>query len=221
MRQMETAVFAEVAAVSQALTAVMVSSKGSSSTPMRKGPSASAALETASCTDCSFSAASFNNNSHVTRSAPSRCAALSWANRASAALARFSSLPTSATAMPIACAFRCSMSFEHMDTWSDAFFTACSACCRTSLFSPAPLSMAVASSALSQSTSAGLSCARMSSTIFLVACRWRKSCRTVFNGLSLFCASCSCCCNLLSSAAACCLILSLSKRLALACLAFR
>mmetsp|Transcript_24717 Transcript_24717/g.67497 ORF Transcript_24717/g.67497 Transcript_24717/m.67497 type:complete len:207 (+) Transcript_24717:3860-4480(+) len=68
---MDTAVFAAVDASSQAFTAANDSSSGNSSTPMRNGASASAALATVSATDCSFSAASFSRDSQTERSAAS------------------------------------------------------------------------------------------------------------------------------------------------------
>mmetsp|Transcript_35760 Transcript_35760/g.99075 ORF Transcript_35760/g.99075 Transcript_35760/m.99075 type:complete len:328 (+) Transcript_35760:4893-5876(+) len=81
--------------------------------------------------------------------------------------------------------------------------------------------MLLASSALSQSSSAGLSVSRISSTTFLAAWRWMKSWRTVFNGFSLFCASCNCCCSFASSVAAMVLTFSLSNRFTAACFAFK
>mmetsp|Transcript_11224 Transcript_11224/g.29934 ORF Transcript_11224/g.29934 Transcript_11224/m.29934 type:complete len:224 (-) Transcript_11224:1051-1722(-) len=71
MRAMETAVFADVEAASQAFTAASVSSMGNSSTPIRKGPSASAAFDTASETAWSLSPASLRTSPHETSSAAS------------------------------------------------------------------------------------------------------------------------------------------------------
>mmetsp|Transcript_59215 Transcript_59215/g.171664 ORF Transcript_59215/g.171664 Transcript_59215/m.171664 type:complete len:232 (+) Transcript_59215:1033-1728(+) len=79
----------------------------------------------------------------------------------------------------------------------------------------------VASSALSTSTSAGDSFSSTSATSFCAAVRCTNSCRTVFRGLSLFWAACSCCCSFPSSETACAFADSLSNLLQLACLAFR
>mmetsp|Transcript_63271 Transcript_63271/g.195893 ORF Transcript_63271/g.195893 Transcript_63271/m.195893 type:complete len:231 (+) Transcript_63271:155-847(+) len=86
----ETAVLAVVADASQALTAASVSSSGSSSTPMRNGPSASATLDTASATLWSLSWASLSSPSQVTRSAASLCLALRPWSRCCEALTRSS-----------------------------------------------------------------------------------------------------------------------------------
>mmetsp|Transcript_5306 Transcript_5306/g.12018 ORF Transcript_5306/g.12018 Transcript_5306/m.12018 type:complete len:484 (+) Transcript_5306:3427-4878(+) len=190
IRQIDTAVFAPVAATSQALTAVSVSSSGSSSTPIRNGPSASAALPTASCTDCSFSAASLSSNSQVTRSAASLCEPLRDASFCSEFLARSSTLAISSSWMfPAAWLFFCRMNLRAALTLSAAFFMAISAAVSISLVRPVPLSRFDASSALSQSTSAGVSFSWISSTILLATWRAMKSCRTVLSGFSLFCAS--------------------------------
>mmetsp|Transcript_117126 Transcript_117126/g.377980 ORF Transcript_117126/g.377980 Transcript_117126/m.377980 type:complete len:555 (-) Transcript_117126:426-2090(-) len=218
---METAVFAEVAAVSQLLIAARVSARGSSSTPMRNGPSASAALATVSATVCSFSAASFSSVSQVTRSAASLCAFLNSWSRCCEALVRSSIFAISASASPEAPFFFCSRNFCTTAMWSPALVTACSACCIISLDRPSPVNMTVASSALSTSTSAGESFSSTSCTSFCAAVRFTKSCRTLFSGFSLFCASWRFVWSLPSSVAASCFTLSLSKRLELASLALR
>mmetsp|Transcript_112809 Transcript_112809/g.329651 ORF Transcript_112809/g.329651 Transcript_112809/m.329651 type:complete len:226 (+) Transcript_112809:3523-4200(+) len=223
IRQMDACVLAAVAADSQALTVFMVSSSGSSSTPIRNGPSASAARPTASCTDCSFSPASFSSSSQVTRSAASLCEFLSCPIRVSATLILSWHLVISANTTPFAFAwlFFCSMSLPVVDTCSVALFSASSACCSSSLLKPGPLRRLLASSALSTSSSAGVSSSRMSSTTFFAAWRCMKSWRADFKGLSLFWASCSCCWSLASSVAAMVRILSLSNRFTAACFAFR
>mmetsp|Transcript_313 Transcript_313/g.907 ORF Transcript_313/g.907 Transcript_313/m.907 type:complete len:401 (-) Transcript_313:398-1600(-) len=70
---METAVFAVDTAASQPFTAESVSSNGRSSTPMRKGPSASAAFVTVSSTLFNLSAASCRTLSQTDFSVNSRC----------------------------------------------------------------------------------------------------------------------------------------------------
>mmetsp|Transcript_102600 Transcript_102600/g.313755 ORF Transcript_102600/g.313755 Transcript_102600/m.313755 type:complete len:734 (-) Transcript_102600:1197-3398(-) len=222
IRAMETAVFAEVDEVSHALIAPSASSKGSSSTPMRKGPSASAALATVSSTDCNFSAASCRSDSHCTFSAFSLCWLFISARRCCEPLARSSSLASSSRGRPWTVAFFDAMNFSTAVTCSDALETACSACCIISLDTASPvLIIIVASSARSTSTSAGESLSRVSAMSFCAAVRWTKSCRTVFNGLSLLCACCSWVCNLPRSVAACCFTASLSRRRQLACFALR
>mmetsp|Transcript_102950 Transcript_102950/g.290803 ORF Transcript_102950/g.290803 Transcript_102950/m.290803 type:complete len:634 (+) Transcript_102950:2881-4782(+) len=99
IRAMETAVLADVAAVSQAFTAVNVSSSGSSSTPMRNGPSASAVLETNSCTVATLSVASFKRTWQVTLSDASVCLVLTSCKRFCPLLRRSSSFAISATAL--------------------------------------------------------------------------------------------------------------------------
>mmetsp|Transcript_49093 Transcript_49093/g.131380 ORF Transcript_49093/g.131380 Transcript_49093/m.131380 type:complete len:222 (+) Transcript_49093:3084-3749(+) len=221
MRQMDACVLAAVPAASHALIVFMDSSNGSSSTPIKKGPSASAARVTASCTACSFSVASFSKTSHVTRSAASLCPVLSCPRRASAAWIRSSHFSISVKTKPVALSFFCATNLEQFVIWSPARLTANSACCRDSLVKPLPLRRLLASSARSHSSSDGVSISRISSTTLFAAWRCMKSWRTVFNGLSLFCASCSCCCSFASSVAAMVRTLSLSKRFTAACLAFK
>mmetsp|Transcript_33889 Transcript_33889/g.74171 ORF Transcript_33889/g.74171 Transcript_33889/m.74171 type:complete len:288 (+) Transcript_33889:3763-4626(+) len=106
IRPMDTAVPALVAAVSQVLTAARVSFRGSSSMPMRKGPSASAALAVDSSTPWSFSAASARSAAQVRRSLASLWVAFSCVRRCCEARARSSSfLKPSRTAGADACVF--------------------------------------------------------------------------------------------------------------------
>mmetsp|Transcript_104817 Transcript_104817/g.321051 ORF Transcript_104817/g.321051 Transcript_104817/m.321051 type:complete len:203 (+) Transcript_104817:2454-3062(+) len=200
MRAIDTAVFAEVAAVSHALTATSVSSSGSSSTPIRKGPSASPVFPTASFTVWSFSAASFNNASKLTFSDDSLSEALSSPSRFSDVLARSSSAPSSASTGPLAPAFWPMSCRTTSPTDLPAFCSAWSAASKLSFDGPSVVISSVASSALSHSTSAGLSFAMTSWTRRWAACRCVKSSRAVFKGFSLVCASTSCACSLPSSA---------------------
>mmetsp|Transcript_9872 Transcript_9872/g.26333 ORF Transcript_9872/g.26333 Transcript_9872/m.26333 type:complete len:288 (-) Transcript_9872:1460-2323(-) len=107
---METAVFAAVEAVSQAFTHASVSATGSSSTPMRKGPSESAAFVTDSATACSLPSASFSTSSHPTFSVASLCCSLRSISFFSEALHRSSSFMISSRASPAVTCF-----FESMN----------------------------------------------------------------------------------------------------------
>mmetsp|Transcript_23034 Transcript_23034/g.66119 ORF Transcript_23034/g.66119 Transcript_23034/m.66119 type:complete len:874 (-) Transcript_23034:1251-3872(-) len=221
IRAMETAVLAAVAATSQPLTAVKVSSRGNSSTPMRKGASASAALVMLSATICSLSPASFNKDSQTTFSLASLCRFFSSCNLPCDALARSSNLPNSSLGMPVgAAAFFSAINLSTLVTCSEAFVTAASAWVMDSLDGESAISM-VASSARSTSTSAGDNFSKVSCTNFCAAVLWTNSCRTFLRGFSLFAAACNCCCNFPSSVTALCLTVSLSKRRQLACFALR
>mmetsp|Transcript_59215 Transcript_59215/g.171665 ORF Transcript_59215/g.171665 Transcript_59215/m.171665 type:complete len:210 (+) Transcript_59215:337-966(+) len=113
IRAMEAAVFAAVAAVSQAFTAPRASSSGKSSTPMRKGASASAALEMVPCTCCIFSAASARSEAQRDFSLASLCWLFSCARRVCEPLARSSSFASSSRGMPCeAVAFFCAMNLS-------------------------------------------------------------------------------------------------------------
>mmetsp|Transcript_122013 Transcript_122013/g.304482 ORF Transcript_122013/g.304482 Transcript_122013/m.304482 type:complete len:542 (+) Transcript_122013:3675-5300(+) len=218
---METAVFAEVAAVSQAFTATRVSSKGSSSTPMRKGPSALAALETVSCTVAIFSVASLISTSQLTRSAASLCEALSCTRRRSAFLALSSNPLISDSTRPVALCFLIKIKRRTADTSVLAFCTAASACDIISFVLPSPARSRVASSALSHSTSAGVSFSITSATICCAVWRCSKSWRTVFRGLSLFCASWSCIWSFVRPWTDCSFTFADSKLRAMPCLVFK
>mmetsp|Transcript_93865 Transcript_93865/g.223249 ORF Transcript_93865/g.223249 Transcript_93865/m.223249 type:complete len:704 (-) Transcript_93865:1228-3339(-) len=169
MRAMEAAVLAAVDAVSTAFTAASVSSRGSSSTPMRKGPSASAALDTVSATVASFSLASFTKTSRPTRSEASFWELFRSARRCTDCLARSSILDSSSLARPTAVFFLVSIKRMTAPMWSPALATACCACTINSLDKPSCFSISVASSARSTSTSAGESFSSTSCIIFCAA----------------------------------------------------
>mmetsp|Transcript_59208 Transcript_59208/g.171635 ORF Transcript_59208/g.171635 Transcript_59208/m.171635 type:complete len:818 (+) Transcript_59208:2822-5275(+) len=201
IRAMDTAVFAAVEAVSQTLIAANASSKGSSSTPMRKGPSASAALLTWSLTACTLSLASLTSCSKLTFSVTCRCELRRLSMRFSELLARSSSASISAATMPWAPErlwarkrMTAASSVEALLRDSSAAWTVAGAG-----LSPSDSTACVASSARSHSISTGVNFAMASLTKCCTAWRCWKSWRTVFSGFSLLCASWSCACNLPSS----------------------
>mmetsp|Transcript_54837 Transcript_54837/g.141279 ORF Transcript_54837/g.141279 Transcript_54837/m.141279 type:complete len:329 (+) Transcript_54837:4131-5117(+) len=201
---METAVLAAVADISQALTAARVSAMGSSSTPIRKGPSASAAFVADSATAVIFSVASCKSMSHTTFCETSCCFDLRSVSLFCDSLQRSSSFAISSLAIPAAVRFFCSINRVTLTNSSLALALAASACIMPSLVASSSWSsIVVISSALSTSTSAGESFSVTSCTSFCAAARWTKSCRAFFRGFSLVCASCSCACSLPSSVAAC------------------
>mmetsp|Transcript_127270 Transcript_127270/g.407349 ORF Transcript_127270/g.407349 Transcript_127270/m.407349 type:complete len:209 (+) Transcript_127270:2584-3210(+) len=192
----DTKVLAWELEVSQAWMAFRVSSRGSSSTPMRKGPSASAAFPTASWTALSLSPASPSMAEHCIFSAPSLNEAFSCAILASDFPARSSNFSNSLSTAPADCTFFWRIIFMTIDNPLLAFCTAASAASM-----PWPLSFikSVASSALSHSTSAGVSLLRMSATTFCAACICANVCLTPFNGFSFVWAPINCCISLLIS----------------------
>mmetsp|Transcript_98282 Transcript_98282/g.277917 ORF Transcript_98282/g.277917 Transcript_98282/m.277917 type:complete len:478 (+) Transcript_98282:3754-5187(+) len=221
MRTTEIAVLAAVAAASHSCTAARLSSSGSSSTPVKKGASASMAFETRSVTSCTFSAAWSIIVWQVTRSWASFCADLKSCNRLCDALARSSNLSSSSWASPVAAVFFCWMNLKVWLTLSLAFVMACWACFIKSDETASELSKMLASSARSTSTSAGDNLSKTSAINFCAAARRRKSCRTVLSGFNLDWTSCNFVWNFASSFPVCCLADSLSYRRVLACFALR
>mmetsp|Transcript_14707 Transcript_14707/g.24135 ORF Transcript_14707/g.24135 Transcript_14707/m.24135 type:complete len:288 (+) Transcript_14707:322-1185(+) len=219
IRAMDTDVFADVAAASEAFTAFNVSSNGSSSNPVRNGVSVSATLPTASCTACSFSAASSVRVLMLIFSCTSFCFAFSSFSLLTDACALSSIFSNSFRTRPVVgiVFFFDSINFNATEIFSLALLQTVSVCANISfVISSDANSNVVASSALSTSTSAGVSFVFNSSTSFFAAALCMKSWRAVFKGVSFVCAACSCCSNLPNSSVAAARIFSLSNLLALA-----